>query len=89
MRLRAIEMLGAMGRSKSTAVLSGLYGAEGQSKDVRRAVINGLFISGDVTSLVGIARKETDPDLRKAAVERLSLMKSKEATDFLMELINK
>jgi hypothetical protein len=89
MRLRAIEMLGAMGRSKGTEVLSGLYSAEGQGKDVRKAVINGLFISGDVKSLIDIARKETDPDLRKAAVQRLSLMKSKEATDFLMELINK
>jgi len=88
-RLRAIEMLGAVGRSKGTAVLSGLYSAEGQTRDVRRAVINGLFISGDVKSLIDIARKETDPDLRKAAVSRLSLMKSKEATDFLMELINK
>jgi tetratricopeptide (TPR) repeat protein len=89
MRLRAIEMLGAMGRSTGTAVLGGLYAADGQSRDVRRAVINGLFIAGDVKSLIDIARKETDPDLRKAAVERLSLMKSKDATDFLMELINK
>jgi hypothetical protein len=89
MRLRAIEMLGALGRGKNTAVMTGLYYADGQSSDAKRAVINGLFISGDAKTLIDIARKETDPALRKSLVERLSLMKSKEATDFLMELINK
>ena len=89
MRLRAIEMLGALGRVKGSTALGGLYWAEGQSRDARRAIINGLFIAGDATTIVDIARKETDPVLRKACVERLSLMKSKEATDFLMEIINK
>jgi hypothetical protein len=89
LRLRAIEMLGAMGKGKGGAVLPELYWTEGQTKDVRRAVINGLFIAGNATAIIDIARKETDQDLRKAAVERLSLMKSKEATDFLMELLNK
>ncbi|MDO8834367.1 MAG: HEAT repeat domain-containing protein [Vicinamibacterales bacterium] len=89
MRLRAIEMLGALGRGKNTAVMTGLYYADGQSSDAKRAVINGLFISGDAKTLIDIARKETDPALRKSLVERLSLMKSKEATDFLMEIINK
>lgn len=89
LRLRAIEMLGAMGRGKNPALLAGLYSAEGQTKDAKRAVINALYVAGDAKLLVDIARQETDPVLRKAAVERLSLMKSKEATDFLMELINK
>lgn len=89
LRLRAIEMLGAMGRGKNPALLAGLYSAEGQTKDAKRAVINALYVAGDAKLLVDIARQETDPALRKAAVERLSLMKSKEATDFLMELINK
>jgi hypothetical protein len=89
MRLRAIEMLGALGRGKNTTFMTGLYYAQGQSADAKRAVINGLFVSGDAKTLVDIARKETDPALRKSLVERLSLMKSKEATDFLMEIINK
>ncbi len=89
LRLRAIEMLGALGRGKNAAVLAGLYSADGQTKDAKRAVINALFVAGDAKPLIDIARQETDPTLRKAAVERLSLMKSKEATDFLMELISK
>lgn len=89
LRLRAIEMLGALGRGKNAAVLAGLYSAEGQTREAKRAVINALFVAGDAKPLIDIARRETDPALRKAAVERLSLMKSKDATDFLMELINK
>ncbi len=89
LRLRAIEMLGAMGKGKGSTLLPELYWTAGQTRDVRRAVINGLFISGNATAIIDIARKETDQDLRKSAVERLSLMKSKEATDFLMELLNK
>ena len=89
MRLRAIEMLGALGRSKGSTQLAPLYWTDGQTKEARLAVINVLYVAGDAKSLVEIARKETDQDLRKAAVERLSLMKSKEATDFLLELINK
>jgi hypothetical protein len=39
--------------------------------------------------LVEIARKETNPELKREAVQMLSNMKSKEATDYLMELISK
>lgn len=89
LRLDAIRMLGVQNRGKTGAVLAELYWAEGQNKDIKREIVNGLFVQGNVTALVAIARKEADPDLRKALVQRLSLMKSKEATDFLMELINK
>lgn len=89
LRLRAVEMLGATGRGKNTAVMLELYQAQGQSVEIRRAAVNGIFISGDAKALVELARKEPDPSLRKAIVERLSVMKSKDATDYLMELISK
>ncbi|MEK6629587.1 MAG: hypothetical protein AABY89_02505, partial [Acidobacteriota bacterium] len=89
LRLDAIRMLGVQNRGKTGTVLAELYWAEGQNKDIKREIVNGLFVQGNVTALVAIARKETDPELRKTLVQRLSLMKSKEATDFLMELINK
>jgi HEAT repeat protein len=88
-RTHAIEMLGVSTKHGNTATLAGLYYASGQSLEARQAVINALFIANDATSLVGIARKETNPELRRAAVEHLSLMKTKEARDFLLELINK
>ena len=39
--------------------------------------------------IVEIARSEKDPDLKREAVRELTNMKSKEATDYLMELISK
>ena len=38
---------------------------------------------------MNIARNEKDPQLRKTAVEKLSLMNSKDATDFMLEILNK
>jgi hypothetical protein len=52
-------------------------------------VINALFIANDAKGLVTLARKETDPTLKKSIVGRLSIMKSKDATDYLLELLNK
>ena len=40
---------------------------------VRRAVINGLFISGGVDQLGELATKETDPALRRDAIQKLGL----------------
>ena len=55
---------------------------------VKRAVINSLAVqerSGK--TLVDLARKERDPELKREIVSRLSVMKSKESTDYLMELL--
>ena len=66
-----------------------MYGAPSQTPEIKKAVVEGLFMQGNAKALVDIARKETDPGLRKELVSRLSMMKSKEATDFLEELLNK
>ena len=55
----------------------------------KRAIINALFIQGNATALVEIARKETDLNLKKQIVNQLSIMHSKEASDYLLELLNK
>ena len=57
--------------------------------DVRRQVMHALFVQGNVHALIEIARSEKDPALRKEAVSQLSHMGSKEATDFLIELLNR
>jgi hypothetical protein len=36
---------------------------------------------------VDLARKESDPVMKKSIVQRLSMMHSKEATDYMMELL--
>ena len=54
---------------------------------MRKSVINSLFIQGNARALVDLARREKDLDLKKSIVSKLSLMRSKEATDYLMEYL--
>jgi HEAT repeat protein len=86
LRLAAIRSLGIMGSPRTGEALVSLFVAE---KDVslRKAVIEGLFIQGNASALIALAKKETDMELKKAIVGKLSLMKSKEAVDYLMELL--
>ena len=86
LRAQAIKDLGISGGSSATLVK--IYQSN-QSADVRDAAINALFIKGDAHSLVELARKETNPELRKEIVGKLSVMGNREANDYLMEILNK
>ena len=88
MRLEAIRQLGPMGRSKSGEALTSLYAKESDPQ-LRREILNALFVQGNAPAIIEVARKESDPNLKKEAIQRLSTMHSKEATDFLMEILNK
>jgi HEAT repeat protein len=85
-RIRAIRALGNQRNDRMTQALVGLYGTE-QDKDVRRAVIQSLMSQNNADTLVALAKKETDLDLKRELVRRLSDMapNSKAAADFLME----
>jgi HEAT repeat protein len=87
LRLQAINDLGLMGRS-SEPILKQIYASD-PDLEVRRKVINAMFLAGDSRGLVDLARKETDPTLKKAIVSQLSLMGDKDAMDYLMEILNK
>jgi hypothetical protein len=56
---------------------------------VKEEILNAYFIGGDAKDLVAAARGEKDAELKKKAVEKLSLMGSKEANEYLMELLQK
>lgn len=86
LRREAIQKLGLTGASKSAAVLKQMYGTE-KDVDIKRTIINAFFIQGNAATLVEIARAEQDPKLKRDAVQKLSLMRSKEATDYMMELL--
>jgi tetratricopeptide (TPR) repeat protein len=88
LRRFAINQLGVMGRSKTGAALTSLYAQEANPEN-KKAIINALFVQGNATALVEMARKETDLNLKKAIVNQLSVMHSKEATDYLMEILTK
>lgn len=76
----------AMTHGVSGDALVNLYGSESDQK-VKRQLITGLFAQGDAKLMVDLARKETDPAMKKFIVQQLSMMHSKEATDYMMELL--
>ena len=55
----------------------------------KEEVLNAYFLGGNASGLVAIAKSEKDAELKKKAVEKLALMHSKEASDYLMELLEK
>jgi tetratricopeptide (TPR) repeat protein len=86
LRKSAIRNLGMMKRSGTSEALTGIYASDA-SLDVKKAVVNALFIQGDAAGLVALARAEKNPEMKKEIVSKLSIMKSKEATDYLLELL--
>ena len=75
-----------MGSIKTGDTLRSIYTSD-NSADVRLEVIDALSIQQNATMLVSLARGEKDARLEHRIVERLSTMKSKEATDYMLELL--
>ena len=89
LRRIAIRNLGLMGASRTAEALTSIYASE-KDLENKKAVINALFLQSNAEQLVAIARKETDPQLRRELVSRLSnIGRSKVAMDYLMEILNK
>jgi HEAT repeat protein len=88
LRLYAVRNLGVMDSKRTGDTLVEIYTTD-KDPEVRKAVINGLFTSNNAEGLVALARKESDPAMKKEMVSRLSNMRSKVATDYLLEILNK
>ncbi len=87
-RRTAIRNLGLIRPEDSGPALLSIYAKE-TDRENKEAVLNALFIQGNAHALVTIARSEKDPQLKKTAVSKLSIMNSKEGNDYLMELLQK
>ena len=88
LRRAAIRNLGLVHSNDSGKALQAIYAKE-TDREVREEVLNAFFLQNNASALVAIARAEKDPELKKTAVQKLSLMHSKEGTDYLMELLQK
>lgn len=86
LRRRAIEYLGVSGGERSGTILAELY-QTAASQEERRQIIEALFIQNNVPALVEIIQSESDTQLKRMALERLSLLGSDEAVDFLIEAL--
>jgi HEAT repeat protein len=87
LRLLAVRNLGIMSSKQTADALVEIYGTS-KDAEIRKAVVNSLFIQNNAEGLVALARKESDPSMKKEIVSKLSLMHSKAATDYLMEILN-
>lgn len=86
LRAAAIKSLGLMGDNGRGDVLVSIYRSD-QNREVRGAVLNSLFLQQNARALIELARSEKDLEMKKEIVSKLALIHSKDATDYMMELL--
>jgi hypothetical protein len=84
----AMRVLASQRNGVSADALVALYTAETEPR-IKQSIVDGLSSQRNAKALVDIARAEKDTKLKLRIVERLSNMKSKEANDYLEELLKK
>jgi HEAT repeat protein len=87
-RRHAIKDLGIFGGHSASDALVSIYGSE-DNIETKKTVINALFLSGAGKQMVFLARKETNPELKSALTQKMSLMSSPEITQYMLEILNK
>ncbi|HEY2391352.1 MAG TPA: tetratricopeptide repeat protein [Candidatus Angelobacter sp.] len=85
---KAINTLGLVGGEEGMVVLTKLYGSQADLS-VKKKVINALFLRGAGREMVALARKETNPELKRELIQKMSIMNSPEISDYMMEILNK
>ncbi|MSV27584.1 MAG: hypothetical protein EXQ52_02405 [Bryobacterales bacterium] len=88
LRLEALRALQRRDAAKNGESIAALYPGEADA-EVKKEILRTMARQNNVKILVELARKETNPALKREAVQNLSRMKSKEAADFLLEVLNK
>ena len=86
LRRSAIHNLGLMRRPGTAEALTSIYTSDSNA-DIRKAAVNALFLQQNAGALIALARNEKNLEMKKEIVQKLSLMKSKEAIDYLAELL--
>jgi hypothetical protein len=88
LRARAVQHASSSRSAGAADALSALYGST-QDSATRLAVIRGLSEQRNAKQLIALARKETDPELKRQALQHLSRMKGEDVTAYLTELLSK
>jgi HEAT repeat protein len=84
LRSSAVDQLGVMGAHDE---LWQLYQKE-SSLEVKKQIIRAMFVGGNATRLLELAKSEQNADLRLTAVRNLGLMGSKRTGDALVDIYN-
>jgi hypothetical protein len=85
-RRRAVEGIGMVDDPAVRGLLQAIYRTA--DRETRRAVLDAFLIQDDALGLVAVARAETDRELKREALERLAMMDSDEAREFLLESLD-
>jgi HEAT repeat protein len=85
---KAINTLGLVGGDESLAALTKVYNSQADLA-TKKKVINALFLHGAGKEMVALAKKETNPELKRSLISKMSLMSSPEISDYMMEILNK
>lgn len=88
LRRTAVRNLGLMSAGATGSALVEIYATQ-KDVETRSAAIQGLFVQDNAAALVALARKESDPAMKRELVKRLSTMQNKAAMDYLLELLGK
>jgi HEAT repeat protein len=86
LRIAAIKSLGLMGNNGHGEVLVSIYQTD-RDPEVRRAVLHALFLQQNGKAMVELARTEKDPHMKEEIVKNMSLVHTKETTDYMMEIL--
>jgi HEAT repeat protein len=86
LRASAIKSLGLMGGNGRGDVLVSIYQSD-SNPEVRRAVLNALFLQQNGKAMVDLARAEKDPQMKQEIVKKMALIHSKDVTDYMMEIL--
>lgn len=84
LRREAIRKLGLVGKGTAQTLIS-LYGTS--DVESKKAVIEALFLQNNARALIDISKKETNQSLKKAALQKLSLMNDEEALAYMLQIL--
>ena len=82
LRGEAVQQLGVMSAHDE---LWQLYQKE-SSVDVKRRIIQAMFVGGNVTRLIELAKTEKTPELRRTAIRNLGITDTRQASTALVEI---
>ena len=85
LRAEAVRQLGVMGAHDE---LWQLYQKE-SSVDVKKQILQAMFVGGNATRLIELANSESNPELRRTAIRNLGIMGSRQTADALVGLYTK
>ena len=88
LRRKAIRNLGVAGGMSVAPALLAVY-QKNSDVETKKAAAQALFLANDAHDLVALARAEKDMNMKQYLVQQLSLIHSQEATEYMLEILNK